>query len=281
MRNIANTEQAEAWNGSDGVHWAEHSERWNTVVSDINDELFAAAAIGERARVLDIGCGTGQTTRLAARKAKRGYAVGVDLSAPMLARARATARAEGVANVRFEQGDAQVHPFSEADFDVAISRGGVMFFGDPVAAFANIGHALRPGGTLAFVCPQEMGSNEWFMVQMSAVLGREFRPSPGTPGSPGMFSLSNPAHIHDVLTNAGFSDVTAKPTVTSMCYGSDAADAAEFQLSTAPVQFRLRDAGPSALDQVRERLTTALRTYEKDGAVRLRGTWWVVSATKR
>lgn len=281
MRNIANTEQAEAWNGSDGVHWAEHAERWNTVVGDVNEELFAAAPIGERAHVLDVGCGTGQTTRLAARKAEHGHAVGVDLSAPMLERARTTAAAEGVANARFEQGDAQVHVFPDGHFDVAISRGGVLFFSDPVAAFANIGHALRPGGTLAFVCPQEMSSNEWFMVQTSAVRGREFRPPSSTSGRPGMFSLADPAHIDDVLTDAGFSDVTVEPAVTSMNYGSDAADAAEFQLSTAPVQFQLRDAGPSALDQVRERLTTALRPYEKDGAVRLRASWWVVSATKR
>src|SRR4051794_33030673 len=102
MRNIANTEQADAWNGADGVHWAEHADRWNTVVDQINEELFAAAAIGERAHVLDIGCGTGQTTRLAARMARHGYVLGVDLSAPMLGRARATATAEDIANIRFE-----------------------------------------------------------------------------------------------------------------------------------------------------------------------------------
>jgi SAM-dependent methyltransferase len=280
MQYIANTEQAEAWNGADGVHWAEHPDRWNTVVGEINDELFATAAIGDLTRVLDIGCGTGQTTRLAARKAEHGYAVGVDLSAPMLAQARATATVEGIANVRFERGDAQVHPFPEGDFDVAISRGGVMFFGDPVAAFANIGHALRPGGSLAFVCPQEMSSNEWFVVLMSAVLGHQPRPS-GISGAPGMFSLADPAHIDNVLTNAGFDDVTVKPAVTSMNYGSDAADAAEFYLSTAPVQFRLRAAEPFAVDQARERLTTALRPHEKADAVQLQATWWVVSATKR
>jgi SAM-dependent methyltransferase len=279
MQDIANTEQAEAWNGADGAHWAEHADRWNTVVGEINDELFAAAAIGERAHVLDIGCGTGQTTRLAARQAEHGYAVGVDLSAPMLGEARATATSEGIANVRFEQGDAQVHPFPGGEFDVALSRGGVMFFGDPSAAFANIGRALRPGGRLAFVCPQEMSGNEWFVIMMSAVLGDVPRPS-RTPGAPGMFSLADPARIHDLLTGAGFIDVKVEPAVTTMIYGSDARDAAEFQLSTAPVQFQLRDSDPSAVDRVRERLTTALRPHEKDGAVRLSSAWWVVSATE-
>ncbi|MBP2706752.1 class I SAM-dependent methyltransferase [Microbispora sp. RL4-1S] len=279
MRHIANTEQAVAWNGYDGAHWADHAERWNTVVGEINKELFAAAAIDTRARVLDVGCGAGQTTRLAAREAGQGHATGVDLSEPMLARARATAMEEGIANVRFEQGDAQVHPFPAGEFDVAISRGGVMFFNDPVAAFANIGRALRPGGRLAFVCPQEMAANEWFVVQNSALLGHELRPSP--PGAPGMFSLADPERITDVLSDAGFADVTASPVVTRMVYGSDAADAAEFFLSTGPVRFHLREAGPSEVDEARERVTAALRPYEKEGVVGLRASWWVVNATRR
>ncbi len=278
MRHIANTEQAVAWNGYAGVHWADHAERWNTVVGEIDEELFAAAAIDTRARVLDIGCGAGQTTRLAARKAENGHATGVDLSAPMLARARATAIEQGIANVRFEQGDAQVHPFSAGEFDVAISRGGVMFFNDPVAAFVNIGRALRPGGRLAFVCPQQMAANEWFVIQNSALLGHEPRPS--SPEVPGMFSLADPERTTDVLTDAGFEDVTASPAVTRMVYGSDAADAAGFFLSTGPVRFHLREAGPSTVDQARERVTAALRPYEKDGVVGLRASWWVVNATK-
>ncbi|MEW9531789.1 class I SAM-dependent methyltransferase [Microbispora sp. NPDC049125] len=278
MRNIVNTEQGVAWNGYDGVHWADNAERWNTVVGEINEELFAAAAIEAGARVLDIGCGAGQTTRLAARKAEDGHATGIDLSAPMLARARATAIEQGIVNVLFEQGDAQVHPFPAGEFDVAISRGGVMFFNDPVAAFANIGCALRPGGRLAFVCPQEMAANEWFVVQMSALLGHEPRPAAGARG---MFSLADPERIHDVLTEAGFGDVTAEPAVTRMVYGSDAADAAEFYLSTGPVRFHLREAGQSDVDQARERVTAALRPYERGGVVGLRASWWVVNATKR
>src|SRR3954471_7095204 len=119
MRSIVNTAQAEAWNGYEGGHWAAHQSRYDAVNSGFNEHLLAAAAIGEQDRVLDVGCGTGQLTRLAARRAR--HATGVDLSAPMLARARASAAAEGVANVTFDQADAQVHPFAGGAFDVAMS----------------------------------------------------------------------------------------------------------------------------------------------------------------
>src|SRR5688572_29424056 len=136
MVQIVNTEQAEAWNGYEGQHWADNHDRYESMNSGFNDRLLGAARIGERDRVLDIGCGNGLTTRLAARLAARwarlGEAVGVDLSVPMLTRARAIAAEEGVENVRFEQGDVQVYPFSEAGFDAAISRFAVMFFADPV-----------------------------------------------------------------------------------------------------------------------------------------------------
>ncbi len=108
MPTIANTQQAEAWNGWEGAHWARHRARYNAIVGAFNDSLFRAAAIAPDDRVLDVGCGTGHVTLLAARQACRGHVVGIDLSAPMLARARADAA--GIGNVRFEQGDAQVHP---------------------------------------------------------------------------------------------------------------------------------------------------------------------------
>jgi SAM-dependent methyltransferase len=261
---IVNTAQAEAWNGYEGSHWADHHDRWNAVVGGINDALFAAAAIGAEDRVLDVGCGAGQTTRLAAVRARNGHATGVDLSGPMLARARAVAAEEGIANVRFEQGDAQVHPFQH-DHDVAISRGGIMFFADPVAAFANIGRALRPGGRLAFACLRAAADNEWFTVPVLALFGE--RPESG------MFSLADPGRIGDVLTRAGFRDVRTTPADTEMDYGTDAA---AFILGSGPVRSDLARSG----DDARERLVAALRPYETGGVVRMRGAWWLVTAKR-
>lgn len=279
MHRIVNTEQFDAWNGYEGTHWADHQDRWDTVIAGINDGLLGAAAIGERDRVLDIGCGSGQTTRLAALHAPRGHAVGIDLSAPMLDRARATVAEEGPTNVRFEQGDAQVHPFPTGSFDRAISRGGIMFFADPVAAFANIGRALRPGGRLVFACPQDMSSNDWFFVPMAALLGHPPRLSTTAPYAPGMFSLADPARIRDVLTEAGFQHVTATPVDVPMVYGPDAGATADFFLGTGPVRFHLREADHTVVSRARDAVETALRPYEESDAVRLRGAWWLVSAT--
>ncbi|WP_020575061.1 class I SAM-dependent methyltransferase [Actinopolymorpha alba] len=277
MGHIVNTHQAEAWNGYEGEHWAAHQQRWDAVSQELNHHLLTAAAIGEQDHVLDIGCGNGQSTRLAAARAHRGHALGVDLSAPMLAQARATAAAEGVSNVRFEHGDAQVYPFEAGGFDVAISRGGIMFFSDPVTAFANIGRALRPGGRLVFVCPRDVHRQDWFVAPMTALLGRP--PGPAGPREPGMFSLADHDHLHDLLSRAGFETVTATGIDVYMTYGSDAADAAEFVLGMGPVRFYLDQTGRPA-EGVRSAVTAALRPYEVPGGVRMPGSFWLVAASR-
>ena len=156
-----NAEQARAWDGDEGVYWAENAERFDMSVATYHERFMAAAGIGHTERVLDIGCGTGQTTRDAARAAPDGIALGVDLSGPMIALARRLAAEQGVANALFEQTDAQIHPFPAQSFDVAISRTGTMFFGDQVAAFANIARAIRPGGRLSVLVWQGPEPNEW------------------------------------------------------------------------------------------------------------------------
>jgi SAM-dependent methyltransferase len=279
MPAVVNTEQFEAWNGYEGAYWAEHQDRWDAVNTGVNDQLFAAAAIGEQNRVLDVGCGNGLTTRLAARRASRGHAVGIDLSAPMLERARATAAAESIANVTFLQGDAQVHPFPPAGFDVAISRFGVMFFSDPVAAFANIGRALKPGGRLAFVSFRDLSQSD-----LGAVFGAIAEPAPVLGGdgaeTPGMFSLADPARIDEVLTRAGFAGVTPTPIDFPMLFGRDAADAAGFLLGSGPVRDLLAQADQRTVARVTDRLTAVLRPYQEPGGVRLGGAAWLVSATR-
>jgi SAM-dependent methyltransferase len=280
VESIVNTQQAEAWNGYEGQYWADHSEHWDAVAGGLNAPLFAAASIEPADRVLDIACGNGQTTRLAAGQAAPGYALGVDLSGPMVARARAVAAAEGVANVRFEHGDAQVYPFPRGEFDVAISRGGMTFFIDPVAAFANIATALRPGGRLAFVCLREMTQQEWFTVLRSAVLGRAPEPNTADPYAPGMFSLTDPDRIREVLTRAGFADVAVAAVEVPMVFGPDASRAAEMHLGTGPVRYHLRDSDWATENRALRALTDALRRFEGPDGVRLRGAYWVVTAVR-
>jgi SAM-dependent methyltransferase len=277
MQAIANTQQAQAWNGWEGAHWAQNRARYNAIVAAFNDDLFRAAAIGADDRVLDIGCGTGHSTLLAARRASRGHVVGIDISAPMLERARADAAAQGIANVRFEQGDAQVHPFPDGGFDLAISRGGVMFFCDPVAAFANIRGGLRSGGRLVFTGPQG-GTPDSDYARATAALKPLMRAP--SPASRGMGSLVESARIHDVLGTAGFADVHVGPVAALMDYGRDAADAAQFILSQGPVRFNLEGTDQSVVDRTREQLRAGLEAYETPEGVRIPGAVWLVSATR-
>ncbi|MDQ3702555.1 MAG: class I SAM-dependent methyltransferase, partial [Chloroflexota bacterium] len=164
-----NAEEAEAWDGEDGDQWTEHEERYNAFVRPYGRRLLDAARIGPGDRLLDIGCGCGESTRDAARMAVSGVALGVDLSARMIGRAQERARTEGLTNARFQQADAQVYPFQAQAFDFALSRFGAMFFGDQVAAFRNIGRALQPSGRLALLGWQELSKNEWLRALRDAL----------------------------------------------------------------------------------------------------------------
>src|SRR5262249_10746266 len=139
--------------------------------------LLASADPRAADRVLDVGCGTGATTRACAHRATDGDVVGVDLSSAMLRRARERAVAEDLHNVTFEQGDAPVHAFAQERFDLVVSRFGVMFFGDPVAAFANLHRATVPGGRFAAVVWRSVEHNDWVALPRAALaLGREVPP---------------------------------------------------------------------------------------------------------
>ncbi|MBW5480577.1 class I SAM-dependent methyltransferase [Streptomyces bambusae] len=281
MHGIANTAQAQSWNGYEGAHWAAHQDRWDAVNAGFDQPLFEAAAVARGERVLDIGCGAGSTTRQAARAvAPDGGALGLDLSGPMLERARASAEADGLGNARFEHGDAQVHPLPPGAFDLVISRFGIMFFTDPAAAFANIATALRPGGRVALLCAAEPGGNEWLTAL--AALG-DLLPLEGfgRPGGPGMFSLAEAGAAAALLSGAGLRDVRATHVTAYGTWGRDAADAAEFILDSGPGRHLVAQARPGTGERARARLTDVLRPHEADGVLRLRSTGWLLTATAR
>jgi SAM-dependent methyltransferase len=277
MDSIANRQQADAWNGWEATHWAEHPERYNGMMGEFNAPLLAAAGIAAEHRVLDVGCGAGQTTRLAAHRAARGSVVGVDLSGPMLERARRDAAAEGLGNISFEQGDAQVHPFPESGFDVVISRGGVMFFADHIAAFAHLRRALVPAGRLAFVGPQPGGPDGAY-ARATAPLAPFMRES--SPAARGMHSLLDPARIEEVLAAAGFSDIDVAPLSAPMTLGTDAADAADFVFAMGPTRHNLRDVDPATVTRIRAEVTESLTEFETTGGVMIPGSVWLVTASR-
>ncbi|MFY1669738.1 class I SAM-dependent methyltransferase [Plantactinospora sp. WMMB334] len=274
---IVNTDQAEAWNGPEAVNWAGLSERDAPVNGALTRTLLAAARIGSGDRILDVGCGTGETTRLAARLAPRGRVLGVDLSALLLDHARSAAVAAGLANVEFAQGDVQVHPLPGSTFDIAISQFGVMFFADPVAAFANVRYALRSGGRLAFVCPRDMSENAWYVTPMSAL--HPGRSADQLPAS-AMFSLADAARLTGVLERAGLTDIHTRPVDAPMAFGPDAGAAADGFLGSGPVLAVLQRADGPPPEVARQLLVEALRPYEGPDGVRIPGAHWLVTATR-
>jgi len=221
-----NAAQAAAWDGPQGAFWARWAERFDRGVAAHHAELMASAQVGTADTVLDVGCGTGQATRDAARQAPQGSVLGVDLSAEQLAVARTRTTREQLANVTFVRADAQAHLFEPNSVDLVLSRHGVMFFDDPAAAFANLARALRPGGRLVLLTWQPAARNEWMSAFRAALTGRPADEPPAA--APGPESLSDPAQVRDLLTAAGFIDVFLTGLHHSMWFGADADDAYEF-----------------------------------------------------
>jgi SAM-dependent methyltransferase len=266
-----NAEQAKAWDGGEGAYWAAHAEHFDHSIAAYHLPFLDAAAIGTGERVLDIGCGTGQTTRDAARRASAGGALGLDLSAEMIALARRLATAEGLGNARFEQADAQIYPFPEGLFDVAISRTGAMFFGDPDAAFANIARALRKGGRLVLLSWQPLPANEWVAELTAALAAGRDLPAPA-PQAPGPFALADPGRVRQLLTGAGFTGIDIDPMQAPMWLGGDADDAHAFALGL--LGWMLEGLDENRRDQALGALRATVTAHATaDGVTYNSGTW--------
>ena len=260
------------------MSWPNSLDFYDTELRAHHEHLRAAYGISPGDEVLDVGCGTGLTTREAARAAAPGRVVGVDVSERMLERARQLTAAERLDNVRYELGDVQVHRFDPAGFDVAISRFGTMFFADPAAAFTNIAAALRPEARLVLLVWQPHDRNEWALA-IDAALGDAAQP-PQAGADP--FSLGDAEATADILEDAGFDDVRFENVHESVLYGQDP-DAAlavvqGFQ-DTRAALARLSD-GEAARAVERLRETLAAHHSEERG-VALDSRSWLITARRR
>lgn len=274
-----NAEQHEQWDGVEGRHWVEFQARWDAVLAPIGEVLAGAAGVAPGERVLDVGCGCGASALDAARRAAPGQVVGVDLSEPMLARARERAAAAGLANVRFERADAQVDDLGRDAYDVVISRFGVTYFDDPVVAFRNVASALRPGGRLAFVCFQHPIRNSWVTVPAVAIGGHLGRPRDEPPGK-GPFSFRDRELVLRTLAEAGFADAAAEPVVRPAVIGRDLDEACGFVLESS-VHRRFFDGAPAeARDAALAALREALAPRAGPDGVVLSAAAWLVTAVR-
>jgi ubiquinone/menaquinone biosynthesis C-methylase UbiE len=242
-----------------------------------NEVLRQAIGVQLHDQVLDIGCGTGQTTREAARTAQAGNALGVDISAPAIEHARELARVDGLGNVTFEHANAQVHRFPPERFDLAISRFGTMFFEDPVAAFANIKRALRPDGRMVMMVWQAHAHNEWHVAIHQSLGGAEGPVTCASEG-PDAFSLADPQTVKQILQAAGFAGVVFTDVQEPVYYGTDVATALDWVrgfLCTTEVLKRL---DPAAATGAVERLREALAAHLSDDGVWFNSRAWIVTA---
>ena len=272
----SNRDQLRAWDGDEGAYWADHADYFDRSVAAYHRRLLDQAAIDTQDHVLDVGCGTGETTRDAARAASAGSALGVDLSSRMLDHARRRAAEEGLANATFAQADAQVHAFEPASFDVAISRTSAMFFGDHVAAFRNVGSALRPGGRLLLVTWQALAGNEWLREISGALSAGRDLPAP--PPDAGPFALSDPDRVRSLLTEAGFTGIRLDAMSAGLWFGNDADDAHQFALGL--LAWMLEGLDAAGRTRAIDALHATMAAHTTPDGVVFESAAWIVEATR-
>jgi SAM-dependent methyltransferase len=276
-----NAEQIEHWNADEAQHWVKEADRYDAMLRPLGELAMERAALAADERVLDVGCGGGQTTiAIAGRVGPDGAVTGIDISEPLVRRAREAAAHAGVSNVEFELGDAQTHPFAADTFDAVFSRFGVMFFADPAAAFANLARALRGDGRIAFVCWREFEAQEWLMVPGAAALAYVPMPDLGQPGAPGMFALADADRTRAVLGAAGFTgiEIEARDVSLTLAGGGTLDEVMRFLDGSPVVDTLLEDADE---DSARSALAAIRKSFEPyatpDGVVLGAGVWIVTA----
>lgn len=279
----ANAEQRAYWNEQAGPIWVAMQERMDAQIGGHGARALAVLNARPGERVLDVGCGCGDTALAIARAVgATGHVLGIDISGPMLARARERAAAAGAKHADFALADAQTHALPAGAFDALFSRFGVMFFEAPVAAFANLARALRSGGRVVFACWQPPAANPWVAVPLAALAGVVPLPPAPPPGAPGPFAFGDTERVRGILGEAGLSDIAFRSEELPMAFGG-IDEAAAFLTELGPASRAVREAGGG--EALREKAQAAIRAavapYARGGRVELASAIWVVSARKR
>lgn len=247
MAETPGTDQAEYWRSA--RQWVEEQEVLDTLMQPVLDRLLAEARLTPGARVLDVGCGTGASTIATAQLVgMAGHVTGVDISGIMLEQARRRTREAGLENVRYLEGDAQTCALGDATHDIVMSRFGVMFFGDPVAAFDNIRKALKPGGTMVFLAWAGLSGNPWFAVPRQAAIDVLGPPAPADPRAPGPMAFQEQDYVAGILRDAGWEGIEITEVAIDLTPPGSVADVATFATRLGPASRIIADLGGSEAD---------------------------------
>lgn len=268
-------EQAAYWKGAGGTMWLGAYDRIQRGIAGFSETALEAAAAQPGERALDVGCGTGGTTaELAKAIGDRGHVLGVDISEPLVG----AARSQGLGNATFEVADATTHAFEPASFDLVFSRFGVMFFGDPVAAFQNVHRALKPSGRLVFLCWRTAAENAWSMVPMRAA--QPFLPPMARPGpeDPGQYSFGDRSRVERILTQAGFKNLSIEPVDRMVNQGNDVPDVLQRIGDFGPLARAFKDVAPEQIAKAMAAIAEALGPHATADGVKLAGACWLVRA---
>ncbi len=275
-----NAAQAEYWTSVAGQRWTDHQEHQDQVLRPVSDRLIATAAPKPGDRVIDVGCGCGATTiDFAARVSPGGDVLGLDLSEPMLARARQ--RAPQNLPVRFELADATIHDVTSNAADLVVSRFGVMFFADPARSFANLRTGLKPGGRLVFACWREAKQNAWMILPLREA-AKHAPPLPETnPEDPGPFAFASEARVRRILSDAGFADIVLEPhdLELDLAGGKGLDTAVKAAMTIGPTSRILEGQSEAVRAAATADIRKALAAHARGDGVPLGAAIWMVTAT--
>jgi ubiquinone/menaquinone biosynthesis C-methylase UbiE len=275
-----NADQIAFWNGVAGRHWTDRQSVQDILLAPVTEKLIARIDAQEGQRILDVGCGTGAIAiELARRVGPSGHVLGIDISVPMLDRARQLTSKDLSAD--YVLADATVYPFDPASFDLIVSRFGVMFFADPVLSFRNLRGALRPKGRLVFACWREPRENGWMMAPLMAVYKHVPKLPQLGPEDPGPFAFADESRVRRILGEAGFNDIAmeACPLSFDVAAGRGLEAAVQGALEIGPASRALEGHAlvvvAAAVQSIREMLTP----FAKGQSVFLPGAIWLVTAS--
>lgn len=269
-------EQAALWNGASGQAWVEHQGLLDNMFRPLEEQLVRAAGNAAAQRILDVGCGTGSTTLALARHiGVTGHCTGIDISAPMLATARSRAQREGI-DASFVHADAQEYAFAPASFDMIVSRLGVMFFGDPVRAFANLRWAATSDAILHCIAWRSAADNPFMTTAERAAAPLLPNLPPRQPGAPGQFAFGDRERVLSILQASGWDDIDIRPTDVTCTLPEPAL--AGYLSRLGPVGLALQGVDATTRERVAATVRAAFEPYVQGDTVRYTAACWTITA---